>query len=170
MNLSRNRKQEAGFSLIEVLLTIVLLAIGFLVAGKMQVQGLRGSQAARMQASALEISAEMMDKMRNNPTGVANGEYDGKTTSAAAATTCPTSGCTPAQQAAKDLHEWSAHFIDVRNVGDDYLPSLPGTSETNPATASISNPVDDVYTIRVDWQVFSQGALVPESFVVSFIP
>jgi len=168
-NLS-NKSQERGFSLLEVLITIVLLAIGFLIAAKMQIHSLRSSQSAQMQVNAQQISSEIMDKMRNNLQGVAAGAYDGKTTSNAAATPCATAGCTPAQLAAKDLYEWSAHFVDVRGIGSAYLPSLPGESATIPATGSISAPVDGVYTINIDWQGFSEGHAMAETLSVKFIP
>lgn len=159
-----------GFSLIEVLITVLLLAIGFLVAAKMQITSLSSSQSAQMQTNAMQISAEMMDKMRNNPVGVADGLYDGITTSSVAPVTCPNSGCTPAQLASKDIFEWSAHFIDLRGIGAGFQPSLPGADINQPASASISQPVDGVYTIRVDWQGFVDGESVPESFVSNFIP
>lgn len=159
-----------GFSLIEVLTTVVLLAFGFLVAGKMQIQSLRSSQSAQMQTNALQISAEMMDKMRNNPVGVANGLYDGKKTSSVAPVTCSNTGCTPAQLASKDLFEWSAHFIDLRSIGTDFQPMLPGVDAEKPASASISEPTDGVYTISVDWQGFEDGEFVPKSLVLNFIP
>jgi len=165
-----NKAQERGFSLLEVLITIVLLAIGFLIAAKMQVHSLRSSQSAQMQVNAQQISSEIMDKMRSNPEGVANGVYDGKTTSNAAATPCASAGCTPAQLAAKDLYEWSAHFIDVRGIGDTYLPSLPGAGASKPAKGSISAPVDGVYTISIDWQGFSDGQSHVETLAVKFIP
>jgi len=163
-------KQQQGFSLLEVMITIFLLAIGFLVAAKMQAHSFRSSQSAQMQAYALQISSEIMDKMRNNPIGVANGAYSGKTTSATAATQCANTGCTPAQQASQDLFEWSAHFIDVRGIGASFVPSLHGASDTQPATGSISEPVDDVYTINIDWQGYSDGNLVAENLVIKFIP
>ncbi len=163
-------RQEGGFSLLEVLITIILLAIGFLVAAKMQVHSLRSSQSAQMQANAIQISSEMMDKMRNNPIGVANGNYSGKTTSVGGAVLCATTGCSPAQLASQDLFEWSAHFIDVRKMGDSYLPSLPGAGADAPATGSISEPVNDVFTISIDWQGFTDGNAVAENFTVRFVP
>jgi len=166
----KKNKHAEGFTLLEVMLTVVLLAIGFLIAAKMQVHSLRSSQSSQMQANALLISSEIMDKMRNNPAGVENGHYDNKSTSADTVTPCEASGCTPAQLAAQDLFELSAHFVDVRGMGTGYIPSLPGVSATAPASATISDPVDDVYTISINWQGFVEGNSTAETLAIKFIP
>lgn len=170
MKIVKTIKKQRGFSLLEVLLTVVLLSIGFLVAAKMQIQGLRSSQSSQLHAKALLLSSEIMDKMHNNPIGVENGNYDDKTTSTAIAVACGATGCTPTQLASKDLFEWSSHFVDARGVGDDYIPTLPGASSTAPATGKISAPVNDVYTISVSWQGFTAGQSVSESLSVKFVP
>ncbi len=167
---SRRRSAQRGFSLIEVLVTVVLLSIGFLTTAKMQVSALRSNQSSLLNSKAVLLSAEIMEKMRNNPVGVENGNYSNKTTSGANAAPCGAAGCSPAQLAARDLFEWSAHFMDVRGVGNGYLPTLPGVSATQPATGSISNPIDGVYTISISWQGLIDGEPVPESFSAKFIP
>jgi len=170
MKRAKTPKQQHGFSLLEVLLTVVLLSIGFLVAAKMQIQGLRSSQSSQLHAMALLLSSEMMDKMRSNPAGVENGSYSNKTTSTATALPCSTSGCTPTQLASRDLFEWSTLFVDARGIGAKFSPTLPGTSATTPATGSISEPVNDVYTISVSWLGFDDGQAVTESLSMKFIP
>jgi len=170
MNTLQKMSNDDGFTLLEVLLTVVLLSLGFLVAGKMQIHSLRSSQTSHMQANALLISAEIMDKMRNNLAGVEAGHYDSKTTSKLGLTRCGVNGCTPAQLAAQDLYEWSAHFVDVRSLGTDFSPSLPGVSPTEPAWGAISAPTNDVYTISINWQSFSDGESSAETLSVNFIP
>jgi len=47
---------------------------------------------------------------------------------------------------------------------------LPGAGADAPATGSISEPVNDVFTISIDWQGFTDGNAVAENFTVRFVP
>src|SRR3954468_11288154 len=57
---------HAGFSLIEVLVSVLVLAIGVIGAAGMQLTALRTSQQSAFQTAALELAADMADKMRAN--------------------------------------------------------------------------------------------------------
>lgn len=57
---------ENGFSLIEVLVAVFVLAVGVIGAAGMQLAALRTSQQSAFQTRALHLAAEMADAMRAN--------------------------------------------------------------------------------------------------------
>lgn len=58
--------KHAGFSMIEVLISVFVLALGVIGSAGMQLGALRTTQQSTFQTIALELAAEMADKMRAN--------------------------------------------------------------------------------------------------------
>lgn len=69
-----NHKQ-AGFTLLEVLIALLILSIGLLGLAALQTTGLRSNQMASMRTLATQAAYDITDRMRANPAGVAAGEY-----------------------------------------------------------------------------------------------
>ncbi|MFZ0257314.1 MAG: type IV pilus modification protein PilV, partial [Gammaproteobacteria bacterium] len=67
---------QQGFSLIEVLITVLVLAIGLLGLAGLHAQALRFSHNAYLRSHATLLGNEMADRMRANLVGVAAGSYD----------------------------------------------------------------------------------------------
>jgi type IV pilus assembly protein PilV len=92
-----------GFTLIEVLISMVILAIGLLGLAAMQAMSLRDNQDAYYYQQATLLAYEMQDRIRGNSnitgswTGVAAGTGDACTAAAP---------CTADQMAANDLGYW----------------------------------------------------------------
>jgi type IV pilus assembly protein PilV len=74
MNLTkvRNRpvadvaSRSAGFSLVEVLISIVILSIGLLGLVGLQAAALQGNRDARLQSAAVSLARELAEMMRGN--------------------------------------------------------------------------------------------------------
>lgn len=161
--------REHGIGLIEVLIALIVLSVGFLAAANIQISSMRSNQQARLEAQALVLIGDMMDRMRSNPQGVADNHYDNKTTGTLTAPACLSTSCTSTQIAAVDLFEWSANFSSLR--GDsDFLPLLPFAPDGSPAVGSISAPTAGIYTVSVTWKRLDSGTVVDETVGVSFIP
>ncbi len=156
MNTNSNRRKpgirhrQRGIGLLEVLITVLLLSIGFLAAAKMQVQGMRFSQSAYTQAQAYFMIAEMMDRMRSNADAVRDGHYDDLVTSSSMTNpNCGTAFCTPQRLAEQDLFDWSAMLFPLR--GDqNFIPVLPSSDTVN-AEASITAAGNGYYQLRAEW-------------------
>lgn len=121
-----------GFTLIEVLISMVILAIGLLGLAAMQGISLRDNQDAYYYQQATLLAYEMQDRIRAN--GLYWSENSGVT--AGQNTACNSSpGCTAAQLAANDYWYWQER---VKNT----MPALKdGTSAT--ATIQLSTAVTD---------------------------
>ena len=69
--MARSRR-EAGFSIIEVLVALLVLAIGLLGLAALQAQGLRFNHDAYVRSQATNLAYDIVDRMRVNRANVAN--------------------------------------------------------------------------------------------------
>lgn len=104
------RKRHAlmgGFSLIEVLVAIIVLAVGLLGVGGLQVLSLRNNHSAYLRSQATYLAYDIIDSIRVNPDGIAS--YAATVTDAPAANqSCEliSSNCSTAQLVTHDLNIW----------------------------------------------------------------
>lgn len=166
----RRRGLQRGVGLIEVLVALIVLSIGFLVSANMQLRGMRSNQHAFYQSQATMLLSEMMDRMRNNRAGVSAGHYDDVKTKSMTKPTCVSSGCDEEGVATLDLYEWSANLISLRGESD-FIPLLPPNVAGDPAQGSISDPdVNGVYTLSMTWTQVDGVDTTAESVEVKFVP
>lgn len=103
--------QVQGFALIEVLVSVVVLAIGVLGASAMQLVALRVRHESLMLTSAAQMAAGMADRMRANPGQIGpvylTLDYDAGTEPVPAmpASHCWSAACDSAAIAAADLYD-----------------------------------------------------------------
>lgn len=62
------KRRVAGFSMIEVLITLVVLAFGLLGLGLLQTMNLRYTKSADQRTQAVNLGSELLDMMRTNRT------------------------------------------------------------------------------------------------------
>lgn len=62
-----NKRGCSGFSMIEVLVTTVILALGILGTSALQIMGLKGTDAAHYRTVATFIANDMAERIRMNP-------------------------------------------------------------------------------------------------------
>ncbi|MBF0446681.1 MAG: type IV pilus modification protein PilV [Magnetococcales bacterium] len=67
---------EAGFSLLEILIALLILSVGLLGLGTLQLASLRTGQEAYFRDQATAIAQELAERLHVNPTGAANQSYD----------------------------------------------------------------------------------------------
>jgi len=146
-------KKSKGFTLVEVLVTVVIMAIGLLGLAGLQVNALRNNLSAEQRAKAAQLVYDMSDRMRANVAGVT-----GYTSAAAEENNCvaiPVVGCTPTQLAKHDVFEW-------QNEINNALPG--GLGDVSEAAG--------VFTITVNWDDNRDGELNASDafFTASFQP
>ena len=70
-----SRNFQGGMTLIEVLVTLVLISVGLLGIAALQVTTLRGNQEAYVRSQASALAGDILDRMRANQRGVQLGQY-----------------------------------------------------------------------------------------------
>lgn len=119
-----SRREQSGFSLIEVLIAIIILSIGMLGAVGMQATAMQSNKEARNQAAASTFARELAEKMRGNhtvaiKTAAADNPYIFDTTLmgtpiATPAVNCFTDGCPTVKDAATwDVADWQGRVQDA---------------------------------------------------------
>jgi type IV pilus assembly protein PilV len=132
-----------GFTMIEVLVAIFVLAIGLLGLAGLQAASLKNNTSAYTRSQAQLLAYDMLDRMRSNMQGVTNGAYDDLLAAAPVDPNCISAGCSVAQLANHDAFEWS-------NLLSQTLPS--GTGEVT------GNGSGSIFTITVMWDDERTGA------------
>jgi len=137
--------KQSGFTLIEILITLIILSIGLLGMASLQMNSLRSNQGAYLRSQASMLAYDMADRMRANSARAIAGDYNAFDTDG----TVPTdpdcmdkaTGCSEAQQSNTDLFEWARRVNGTGN-GIALLPDANGT---------ITRGAGNLFTIEVDW-------------------
>ncbi len=133
---SASRKQH-GFSLVEVLVALFILSIGLLGLAALQTTGLRFNHQSYQRTQAVLLSYDIIDRIRSNPVGINNGDYDAVPGGPPGGyPDCMAGPCTPGQMAAYDIGVWK-----------DAVTAQLGASGDASITA-----VPPVRTINISWQ------------------
>lgn len=161
--------QQKGLGLIEILVTVLLVSVGFLAAARMQVEGMRFSQGAYFQSQAYFLATDMINRMRTNSAGVLNGEYDNITTSADANNPrCSDVLCNSSEIALQDIYDWSAYFHAPQGSNQtSFIAALP-SSDNIAATASVAPLDDNLYAVTLIWSELVGGADTEQTLTLNF--
>ena len=129
----------AGFSLIEVLVSLTILALGLLGMTGLQNEALKHNQAAFTESQAQFLLMDMMERIRAN--AGSKGYAIGFTEAAPAASMdCASTACSSAQMAAWDIVQWRALVEDSA-----YLPQGEGAIDYDALSSTYT------LSIRYDW-------------------
>lgn len=118
---------QRGASLLEVLVTILILAFGLLGIAGMTTSSLQTAKLSQFQSTALQLANEYAERMRGNIEGVKAGDYDladgydGDSSIEAVPTCSVADSCTPAELASIDQTEWLNHLRNHLPAGGAYV-------------------------------------------------
>ncbi|WP_447753755.1 type IV pilus modification protein PilV [Pseudomonas nicosulfuronedens] len=102
-------KWSEGFTLVEVLVSVLILGIGLLGLAGLQNVGIAASYSALQRSQASWLAGEMADLLRANPDAARAGAYDTSFTEVAGG--CPKAG--GLTRAQLDLGQWLASVCEV---------------------------------------------------------
>ena len=140
----------SGFTLLEVLITLVILAIGLLGLAGLQAIGLQQNHSAYQRTQATLLAYDIADRMRANIDAIDN--Y--RTAVPQSKPACLTSpGCASIVMAQHDLYEWDLALKDA-------LPT---------PVAAITNGAAGTYLIRITW-LDDRKNNTNTQFDMSFLP
>lgn len=137
-----NLRRQSGFSLVEVMVAMVVLAVGMLGMASLYVTTLRSSGSAMSRLQAVNLASDLADRIRANRFG--KEAYAG--TGGQKDCMGITKNCTQADMAANDLFLWQAQI-------DDLLPGTAAESQGMVVYTAGATPNDpDNYRITVLWK------------------
>jgi len=173
---THNRRNHSGFTLVEVLVTVVVVSIGLLGLAGLQINGLRANMSSEARSKATLLASDIIERMRANPVGLTDNDYANITTAGAGCGVQPNpfcsntsssiaADCTTAEMATFDAWVWACGMPPANgNV-------QPGgvTNQLNQGTGTVvCTDVDttdadacsegSTYTVTVTWNELSPDA------------
>lgn len=137
---SRSTSRQRGFSMIEVLVTLLIISLALLGTAGLQAYSMRLNQSGQFRSQAVFLVADLAERMEANRAAAVAGNYvQGITTTPSVlSNACSVGACNAADLAAYDLSQWE----------NAVAGALPQSSWTVTQTVA-GNP--STYTVRVSW-------------------
>jgi len=152
--------------MLEVLVTMLIIAVGLLGLAGLQVKGLQANHAAYLRTEATERAYDMADRMRANIKGVDAGDYNnlsGTPTDPG----CITTDCTPKQLADYDVRQWNLDNARLLPLGAGAV-CLDSTPDDGTPTAPACDGNGTAFAIKLWWDEGHNGQ--QKRFVTTFRP
>lgn len=146
--------RQTGFTLIEVMVTIIVISLGALGAAGLQVKAQQFSHNAYLNTQAILLAHDMSERMRANPAGTQARQYHLPTATYHA--DCFTiTGCDPSDMAQSDMYQWAG---DHPNSGIRSLPQgsavvcIDSTPDDGSQTSAACDGIGNSYAVKVWWR------------------
>ena len=161
----RSTRREAGFSMIELLVAVLVMGIGVLGITALQMVSLQNNRGALMRSEATLRTYDVMDRIRANPSGNYGGVGFGD--APPAANDCMANNCSAAQMTAFDQATWKCslgiHNADATCIAlraSGALPAIAAQPGLPSGDGSITvNGATGMVTVSVRWQEPNVAAL-----------
>lgn len=145
------QRLQSGFSLVEVLITLVIMSVGMLGIAGLYVQSMQAGRTSMFRHHAVTLAGDVADRIRANPTGdIAYTAVAGADNDCVIGTT----NCTSAQMAANDILLWKNQARDTLPGGDVLIALVPAAGLVPP-----------IYQITVTWT--EPGQVPAPTYVIS---
>ncbi len=156
-------KYSAGTSLIEVLITISILAFGVLGIASMQISAVANTHLAHQHSQAALLAQSIAESLRANQIAVTAGLYQHAVGSQASppGSDCSKSSCMPHELAAWDLAKWNSALA---NSSEEMSQDRPGKNSLGLAGAKLSIACQEacghnaIQLITIYWDARRNGA------------
>lgn len=155
----RTLNGQAGVGMIEVLVSVLVLAVGLLGLASLQTQSLRFSHDAYLKTQASVLASDMMDRIRANiDTAKTSNAYvnDMDDEPTAVANACEVNACSGVALAAYDFKQWIDNIEAVLPGGDGEI------------SRQVVN-LQDEYTVVIEFNTVSNDENSSEPAKSTFI-
>jgi type IV pilus assembly protein PilV len=160
--------ESSGFTLVEVLVSMLVLAVGMIGTARVQLTALRTAQHSAYQTTALQLAAEIADRMRANNGQAGSGGVSGAFSSIDYSSTvdplgtpptmCYASNCGADDLANFDIYEWKSRVKNALPGGRIKIcrDAKPWDSAANAltwaCTAHVTHAGAASLVIKIGWQ------------------
>ena len=152
--MAQARRRADGFTMVEAMVALVVLAVGMLGIAGLYVTTLRSGGGAIYRMQAVNLASDLADRIRANRTAkmaYLNPAADNNCYGAASV------NCGSALMAANDLFVWQQQIAAILPSGNGVLIVVPGAVATGPF----------IYTITITWLGAGDSPLSPPSYVMT---
>jgi len=167
--MNTRRSRAAGFTLIEVMITVTVVSIGLLAVAGLQALAKKANYDAVQRSTAARLGQSIIERIRANPTqGSAYAGADISESATVSAATCnpapnaalsatASAACTAAQTAQADRYAWSQELFGAAEsvpangtVAAD--TNLGGLQHATGCITRTSCGALNVYTVAIAWR------------------
>ena len=142
------RRAGAGYAVLEAMVAVIVAAVGFVGAARMQTLGMSLGNSAQSRQKATLMGYQMTDRIRANRLGFEAGQYNDAANNGA--TTCLSSGCTPTQMAAADVAQWATELGTALPSGTGKV-CIDSTPEDGTSAVPACDGIGNVIAIKIWW-------------------
>jgi type IV pilus assembly protein PilV len=147
-----SRSHQAGASLIEVLVSVLVLAVGMLSMAALQSSTMRYGKLAEFKTNAAQLAEDLTDRMQSNPAGVRNGDYVVSTAWTATpnpVTVPPVAPCVADDSICIPLVATAVAKSDLAQWRNASIPLMPGAALFTQRVGGANSSVMDIW---IGWQ------------------
>lgn len=145
---------QAGISLIETMVAVLVLTVGLLGITAMQVSSLAQNRVSYERSQAVLLGDEIVERIRVNRPAAVAGNYDIGINTAVATPLISCIGaladCSPAQLAANDLSQWKQRLGALLGDGDGAIQVNSVAGQPRSVQVTIQWPPANSYAYTVD--------------------
>ncbi|MDD2914477.1 MAG: type IV pilus modification protein PilV [Gallionella sp.] len=145
--------KQRGFSMLEILITLVIVAIALLGTAGLQIYAMRMNKGGQFRTQAIFLASGIAERMEANKAGAVAGGYIATSTAPTTMMTdCGAAACDSTNLARYDLSQWEA------TITNPALP-LPGASwqicidaDSDNVCDALQTPTNPInYRIVINW-------------------
>lgn len=150
------RITQSGFTMVEVLVALVVLAIGLLGIAALYLNSLQSGRTAVYRTQAVNLAADLADRIRANRAAQAAYATAFGDVEVEVASCFTTGGCVEGDLASSDLARWKATLAQLLPNGQGQVVFVAPVAPGEPAN----------YVVTVQWA--EVGSLAPVTYQLGF--
>jgi len=160
------RRSIQAFTLIEVLISVLILSVGLLGASGLQLRGLDANRNAFFRTEATYLASDIADRIQVNKTTTYSDVA--LTTTPAVVTDCTANNCSPTQMAAYDTAQWLCSINSINATNDSTYTACSNLNIVGILPRGKASMVKNgnEYAITVQWSDNSTDTISAVNLVV----
>jgi type IV pilus assembly protein PilV len=161
-------RRQRGFTLLEVLIAILITAIGVLGIAGLQAFTLKNTNSSNLRSVATRQAYQLADAMRANKIGLDAGHYNNQ--QGVSVTSCyAAAGCTTQQMAQMDVFLWNQANAALMPGGRGFVCTDSTPNDGTPTAPACDNVPNSPYVVKLWWDEREPGGAL-QRFIFTFRP